>query len=151
MLNLVNQDQSKLLTDEIKEAEWQVLNRQQVIDSRTTILVRTIYREMTDPASLLLASGVGFVVSELTKRRPSVKVHGPIDKARITEVSPLKVALNLLTSARTLYTALPIAWIMKSRYRPRVPAQASRQRAHPVPAPGSMQNRRRYNRRKPLS
>lgn len=151
MPHLVNQNQSKPLEDEIKAAEWQVLTRQQVIDRRTTILVRKIYQEMTDPASLLLAGGIGFVISEVTKRRP-VKVRDTADKVRVTEAaSPLKVGMNLLTSARTLYTALPLAWIMKSRYRPRGPAQTSSRKVHPVPVPQATTNRRRYNRRRPLS
>lgn len=147
MPHLVNHNQPKLLEDEIKDAESQVLTRQQIIDRRTTLLVRKIYQEMTEPASLLLAGGIGFVISEVTKRRP-VKVRDTAGKAGATEASPLNVAMNLLTSARTLYTALPIAWIVKSGYRPRASARKAKP---PVGAPKAMPNRRRYSRRKPLS
>lgn len=140
--------QPKLLEDEIKDAESQVLSRQQLIDRRTTLLVRKIYREMTEPASLLLAGGIGFVISEITKRRP-VKAYDTSVKAGTTAASPLNVAMNLLTSARTLYTALPIAWLVKSGYRP---GTSTRQARQPVGrAPKAIQNRRRYNRRKPLT
>ena len=150
MPNLVDQNNSKLLTDQIKEAEWQVLKRQQEIDFRTTTLVRKIYQQLADPASLLLAGGIGFIISEITKRQPP-KSRGTIDKAQGTETSPLRVALNLLTSARTLYTALPLAWIMKSRYRPGTSAQAPKRKSHPVrTTSGATQNRRTYNRRRPL-
>ncbi|WP_196240002.1 hypothetical protein [Candidatus Methylobacter oryzae] len=139
--------QPKLLEDEIKDAESQVLTRQQVIDLRTTLLVRKIYQEMTEPASLLLAGGIGFVISEITKRRP-VKVRDTAGKAAAAVASPLNVAMSLLTSARTLYTALPIAWLVKSGYRPGTPARKAGQ---PAPPPRTIPNRRRYHRRKPLS
>lgn len=154
MPHLVNQNQSRFLTDQIKDAERQVLKRQQVLDLRTTKLVQKIYQQLTDPASLLLAGGIGFIIGEITKRQPA-KVRSTVDKAqsteKSTETSPLRTALNLLTSAQTLYTALPLAWIMKSRYRPGTSAQAPKQKPHPVPTSGATQNRRRYNRRKPLS
>ncbi|WP_333872932.1 hypothetical protein [Methylobacter sp.] len=157
MRNRANQDQSKLLTDEIKAAEWQVLNRQQLIDFRTNLLVRKIYQQLTDPGSLLLAAGIGFIVSEITKRRPA-KVRSTVDKTEktdktiSTETSPLKVAMNLITSAQTLYTALPLVWLMKSRYqRQDTSAEAAKRKPHPVPSSEAKQNRRRYTRRKPLA
>jgi len=142
MSHLVNQNQSGFLTDQIKDAEWQVLKRQQAIDFRTTTLVRKIYQELTDPASLLLASGIGFIIGEITKRQ-TPKVRGTIDKAQSTGAGPLGIALNLLTSARTLYTALPLAWIMKSRHRPGTSTQAPRRKSHSVPTSGATQSRRR--------
>lgn len=151
MRRLVNHGQSKLLADEIKAAEWRVLNRQQVIDFRTTVLVQELQQQLTDPISLLLAGGIGFILGELTKCQPA-KFRGNIDKARrATETSPLRTAINLMTSARTLYTALPLAWIVKSRYQPGSSSHAARQKTHPVPASRVTRNRRRYNRRKPLS
>ena len=71
MPHLLNQNHSKFLEDEIKDAEWQVMKRHQLVDYRTTILVRKIYQQLTDPVSLLLAGGVGFIIGELTKRQPS--------------------------------------------------------------------------------
>jgi hypothetical protein len=149
MPHLLNQNHSKFLADEIKEAEWHVMRRHQLVDFRASTLVRKIYQQLTDPVSLLLAGGVGFIIGELTKRQPS-SLPDTKDKARHAGISPLKVALNLLTSAQTLYTALPLAWLMKSRYRPGMSAQAPRPKSRPVPTK-AMQNRRKYNRRKPLS
>ncbi|HEY8160619.1 MAG TPA: hypothetical protein VIF10_18175 [Methylobacter sp.] len=154
MPHLLNKNHSAFLEDQIEDAQWQVVKHHQAVDYRTNVLVRKIYRQLTDPASLLLASGIGFILGELTKRRPSSS-RGTADKAHSppTETtSPLKVALNLLTSAQTLYTALPLAWLVKSRrHQPGTSTQAAKTEPHSVPASTSTLNRRKYNRRKPLS
>ena len=142
MLNLVDQNKAQVLTDQIKNAEWLVLTRQQVIDFRTSVLVRKLCRQMTEPSSLLLAGGIGFIMGEITKRQPA-KARGAAAKVGSSEISPLKVALNLLTSVRTLYTALPIAWIMKSRYKPGASAPTSQQKFQSVPVSEAAHNRRR--------
>jgi len=108
----------KSLTAQINAAERQVLNRQQEVGIRTTTLVRKIHQQMTAPATLLLAGGIGFIIGELTKRQTSKKRPGTVDKPQATESSPLRIALNLITSARTLYTALPLVWMMKSYRQP---------------------------------
>jgi len=106
------------LTAQINAAERQVLNRQREVGIRTTTLVRKIHQQMTAPATLLLAGGIGFIIGELTKRQTSKKRPGTVDKPQATENSPLRIALNLITSARTLYTALPLVWMMKSYRQP---------------------------------
>jgi hypothetical protein len=149
MPHLLDKNHSKLLADEIKDAEWQVIKRQQLIDYRTHALARKIYQQLTEPGSMLLAGGIGFIIGELTKRQPS-KARGTAvkDRRRSTETSPLKAAVNLFTSMQTLYTALPLAWLMKSRRNRQRTTAASR----PEPkATTAVLNRRRYNRRKPLN
>ncbi|MGZ5013583.1 MAG: hypothetical protein ACXV7E_06150 [Methylobacter sp.] len=155
MPHLLNKNDSTFLEDQIKDAQWQVVKHHQAVDYRTNVLVRNIYRQLTDPASLLLAGGIGFIIGELTKRRPSSS-RGTADKAHGTPptetTSPLKVALNLLTSAQTLYTALPLAWLVKSRrHQPGASTQAAKTESHSVPTSTATLNRRKYNRRKPLS
>ncbi|MGZ5030621.1 MAG: hypothetical protein ACXWAT_02250 [Methylobacter sp.] len=155
MPHLLDKNHSKLLKDEIKDAEWQVIKRQQLIDYRTHTLARKIYQQLTEPGSLLLAGGIGFIFGELTKRQPS-KVRGTADvkeRRRSTETSPLKAALNLFTSMQTLYTALPLAWFMKSRRnRQGTTTEAPRPASRPEPTTATaMLDRRKYNRRKPLN
>lgn len=104
------------LSVKIKDAERQVLNRQRKIGVGTDTLVRKTQQQMTTPVSLLLASGIGFILGELTKRETS-KIRGTTDKPRV-EASPLTTALNLVSSIQTLYTALPIVWMMKTFYQP---------------------------------
>lgn len=110
---LLNRSNHKSLTAQIRDAEQQVLIRQRGVGIRAAMLVRKIHQQMTSPATLLLAGGIGFIIGELTKRQ-TPKFSSTADKSRAAETSPLRTALNLITSVRTLYMALPIAWMMKS-------------------------------------
>lgn len=104
-----NKPKSLILRTQIGDAERELLNRQRRVEVSTDTLVRNIHREVTAPATLLLAVGIGFILGELTQRQ-STRTR----VAAITETSPLKTALNLMTSIHTLYTALPLAWLLKS-------------------------------------
>ena len=102
---------------QIRDMEQLVLIRQRGVDDRATKLICKIHQQMTAPTTLLLAGGIGFIVGELTKRQiPNSR--GNADKPRVAETSSLTTALNLITWVRTLYMALPIAWIMKSFHQP---------------------------------
>ena len=126
---------AKSLTAQIRDAERQVLSSQQRVGVRTATLIRNIHQQMTAPATLLLAGGLGFILGELTKRK-NLNSCGIADKSRTSETTLLRTALNLLTSVHTLYTALPIAWIIKSFYQPGSSAdrQATERQARPVAA-----------------
>jgi hypothetical protein len=128
------------LTVQIENAERQVLDRRQEIDLRIATLILKIHRQMSAPATLLLAAGIGFIIGELTKRQ-TCKSGGTTPKT-----TPLNVALNLLTSARTLYTALPLAWMMKSYLQPDAPAQAPEYQSHRIAASNATKLRRRSKR-----
>jgi len=133
----------KSLTAQINAAERQVLNRQQEIGIRTTTLVRKIHQQMTAPATLLLAGGIGFIIGELTKRQTSKKRPGTVDKPQAAETSPLRIALNLITSARTLYTALPLVWMMKSYRQPGASGQTPAPYSQPMATPSAAHNHRK--------
>ncbi|EGW21818.1 hypothetical protein [Methylobacter tundripaludum] len=133
----------KSLTAQINAAERQVLNRQQEVGIRTTTLVRKIHQQMIAPATLLLAGGIGFIIGELTKRQTSKKRPGTVDKPQATESSPLRIALNLITSARTLYTALPLVWMMKSYRQPDASGQTPAPYSQPMATPSAVHSRRR--------
>ncbi len=142
-----NVSKPKSLSAQIRDAERQVLKRQQEVGVRTSTLIQKTHQQMTAPATLLLAGGIGFIIGELTKHRTS-NSRGTTDKPRAAETSPLMTALNLITSVRTLYMALPIAWIMKSYNQPGAAGhQASKRQPQPVPpAFGAAGNRRRPRR-----
>jgi hypothetical protein len=110
------------LNVQIEDVQQRLLNRQRIIDSRTTILASKIKQQMMTPATLLLAGGIGFILGELTKKCRS-DTHS--DQPQASEISPLKIALNLLASARRLYPLLSLAWMMQSRYQP-IPEQQMR-------------------------
>ena len=126
-----NRSKPKSLTARIRDAERRVSNRQRGVGVRTATLVRKIHQQMTAPASLLLAGGIGFIIGELTKRQ-TAQFRGTADKPRAAETTPLRTALNLLTSAHTLYTALPLAWMIKSFRQPGASGKARKRRSHPV-------------------
>jgi hypothetical protein len=107
----------KSLTAQISDTERQVLIRQRRVDVRAVTLVRKIRQQMAAPATLLMAGGIGFIIGELTKRQARNN-HDTAGKPRVAGTSPLRTALNLMTSVHTLYTALPIAWMIKSFHQP---------------------------------
>ena len=126
---------SKLLTAQIRDAERQVSIRQREVGVRADKLVQKVYQRMTAPATLLLACGIGFVFGELTKRQ-TTQFRGSGDTSATAETTtPLRTALNLVSSARTLYTGvLPLAWMVKSFRQPGTPNQSAerpRQKSNP--------------------
>lgn len=120
----------KTLAVQIRDTERQLLSRQQGIDIRTATLIRKIHRQLATPATLLLAGGIGFIIGELTKRHPP-KFRSSVVRSQTVGTSPLRIALNLITSARTLYTALPIAWMMKSYYQQEAPGKIPTRQSRP--------------------
>ncbi|WKJ92287.1 hypothetical protein QZJ86_09145 [Methylomonas montana] len=97
---------SNSLHAQIRDAERQVLNRQQLVKIRSNELIGNMHRQMTAPASLILAGGMGFIAGELSKcpKRESA------EPAVATGASN---AIQLMLMAHTLYTTLPVAWLIK--------------------------------------
>ncbi len=125
------------LSAQIKDAEQQVLNRKRKIGIDTTALVQKMQQQMLAPSTFLLAGGVGFLIGEITKRKPS-KIRDTTDKPHAVETSPLKTALSLVTSIQTLYTALPLAWIINTFQQPSTSSQTTNPRTQPLTAaPGT--------------
>ncbi len=111
------------LTIRIERAERQVLNRQQRIGLRTAALIQQIHHRITAPASLLLASGIGFLIGELTHRNPP-NTQGNPNAAATVSATPLQTALHLITSAHTVYAAvLPLARMLKTDRQQRTQGQ----------------------------
>ena len=104
-----NVRKSNSLTAKIRDAEQQLVIRQRGVGIRTDALIKKIHRQITAPSTLLMTVGVGFILGELTQRRTSNN-HPVAGKQRTYGASPLRTALNLITSIHTLYMALPIAW-----------------------------------------
>jgi hypothetical protein len=101
---------------------------------------------MTAPATLLLAGGTGFIIGELTKRQ-TPNSRGTAGKPRAAETTPLRTALNLMTSVHTLYTALPLAWMIKSFHQTDASGQAPERQFQPVAAASGAAGSRRGSRR----
>lgn len=101
------------LSVQINEAEQRILSRQRNISVSANTLVQKAQQQMIAPTTFFFAVGIGFLLGEITKHEPS-KARGITDKPHTAETSPLKTALSLVTSIQTLYTALPVAWMIKS-------------------------------------
>lgn len=117
------------LNHQIKDTEQQIGEHQRAVDVHSAVLMGELRQAIKlTPANLLLASSIGFIVGELTKC-PHVDAT---DNAQAGETSPLKVALNLLASARTLYAALPLVLMISSRYQSSIlePHQKTKEKSH---------------------
>jgi hypothetical protein len=117
------------LPAQIKDAEKQILSRQRNISVSTDVLVRKMQQQMIAPTTFLFAAGVGFLLGEITKHEPS-KACGINEKPHTVEASPLRTALSLVASIQTLYTALPIAWMINTFNQRGTSRQASEQPTH---------------------
>jgi hypothetical protein len=108
---------------QIRDTEQQILNHQRAINSRAKVLTGKLQQQIIiKPATLLLAVGIGFILGELTQcHRGSIA-----NKPQAGETSPLKIALNLLATARTLYAALPLILMIRSRYQSSTSEQKTR-------------------------
>lgn len=132
------------LTARIRQAEQQLAERRQGLAGHTAALVRTIREQLTSPASLLLAGGLGFITGELTRQQRCQSVD-TADAPGAAGTSPLNTAINLLASARTVYTALPLAWLMKS-FRHSQQSDQARVRQSPRRRRRPMESANRVNR-----
>ncbi len=112
-LELTKTGKSKVLLTQIEATEYLILQRRRRIDARTVILVNKVNKRIANPTTLLMAIGIGFLIAEFTKCA-NTKAVGATDNPSTNDSSPLKIAFNLLMSARTLYMALPVAWVMKA-------------------------------------
>jgi hypothetical protein len=98
----------QVLSIQIQQVERRLLSHQQAIAVQTATLIDKTQQQLSTPVNLLLASGVGFMIGELTKNQTNYRGAG----------SPLKTALHLVTSAQHLYAALPLIWLLKSFRQP---------------------------------
>jgi hypothetical protein len=97
------------LNDQIREAGDRLRNRRRLVQVRGATLGRTLHQRITDPALLLWAGGMGFLIGELTRRQTP---QAPRDTDRSPDAGhPLfETALNLIKLVdwgHTLFTALP--------------------------------------------
>jgi hypothetical protein len=105
---------AKSLNAQIKAMERQIVYRQHLIHRHGDSLAKKLRQQLAAPTTFLLAGGVGFIFGELTRCQSIQSSGSTSDQSKTAEPSPLINALNLITTARTLYMALPIAWMMKS-------------------------------------
>lgn len=108
-LNFKQKQTQASLMAQIRNVEQRVLEHHRVVGTSSATLIKEIQQQLTTPSSLLLAGGIGFLLSELTKSRSS-KSHGADDnKSRAAGNTPIdrlfQAALSLIGPANALYTA----------------------------------------------
>ena len=109
----INRRNSQSLKTQIKNAEQQIYKRRRSVSIRSSTLIRHIQLSITRPGALLLMSGIGFIIAELSKN-PSPKPAGS-SQAR-PHTTPLMKAMNLVGLMRSLFSALSLVWLLKSYY-----------------------------------
>lgn len=138
--SLTEEKQPSSLEDEIKDTERDRLIREWKVNAHADKLVQDIHQEITAPGSMLLACGIGFILGELSKRRQAPKSD------RTDKKSFLKAAMSFITSTHTMYSALPLSWLIKFFYRQNASGKSSQKQVHPTMASGwsaGSQDRRR--------
>jgi hypothetical protein len=141
-MTALNQSKPRFLSAQIKEAEQQILKHQAGVSIRTANLFRKIYQQLTAPATLVLAGSIGFIFGEITKGSIS-NIRSTADKQSVAKTSPLRIALKLLASAHTLYTALPLAWIIKSFQNHDMSGQVPQRQSPPLMSSNKPDSRHR--------
>jgi hypothetical protein len=109
---------SPSLKAQINAAERQIAQQQRRVDTCTAVLVKKVQQQaqkerVVTPATLLLAGSIGFIFAELSQC--SVRKNRSSNHHATVEPSPLKIALDLITSVLTLYTVLPLAFTLPAR------------------------------------
>ena len=139
---ILKRSKSKSLSAQIRDTEQEVMNRQWRVGICNATLIRTIHQKLTAPTTLLMAGGIGFLIGELTQR-PTHNSDSTVNKTRPADTSPLRTALNLITSVYTLYTALPLAWIINSCHQPGASGLTPKQQLHPTATSGNHRRSKR--------
>lgn len=97
------------LNDQIREAGDQLRNRRRLVQVRGATLGRTLHQRIADPAGLLWAGGIGFLMGEFTRRptpQPPQGTDGSPNSGHPFFESALSL-IKLVSWGQTLYGALP--------------------------------------------
>jgi hypothetical protein len=95
------------LTVQVAQAEGRVLQRRRLVGVRASMLGQSIRRQLTSPAMLLWAGGLGFAAGHFTQREASTPSN--IERPRGSYNELFARALKLIAFARTLSRAFPSA------------------------------------------
>jgi hypothetical protein len=108
------------LAVQVMLAEGQVLHRRRLVGVRASLLGQCIQSQLTSPAMLLLAGGLGFVAGHFTKRQASApsNTKGP----RASHNKLFGKALKLIALARILSRSFPSA-VMDPSVQSGLPSQ----------------------------
>ena len=100
-------DKPAPLSVRVTHAEQRVLARRQIVRTRIALLGQTLRSQLSSPAALLWAGGLGFAAAEFA-RRP-IRVSGNAEPPRAPPVTLIDRVLKLVTFVRTLSSVFPAA------------------------------------------
>ena len=103
-------DKPAPLSVRVTLAEQRVLARRQMVRTRIALLGRTLRSQLSSPATLLWAGGLGFAAGEFM-RRP-IRASDKVERPRAPPPAPVTLidrVLKLMTFVRTLSSVFPAA------------------------------------------
>ena len=106
-VDIRRRDKPAPLSVRVTLAEQRVLARRQMVRTRIALLGRTLRNQLSSPAALLWAGGLGFAAAEFT-RRP-IRASGHAERPRAPPVTLIDRVLKLIAFARTISSAFPAA------------------------------------------
>jgi hypothetical protein len=110
-----NRCKLKVLDLQIHAAEQQLVRRKLSVTKNSSRLLYHLQQRITEPASLLLAGGVGFMFAELTQRQ-LLKTCNSINRNKRKETTILSIVQSCIALMHELYAALPLILIAKSYF-----------------------------------
>jgi hypothetical protein len=105
--NMRQRHKATSLIVQVMQAERQVTHRRRLLGVRASMLGQCIRRQLTSPAVLVLAGGLGFVAADCTKRQTSTPSN--TERPRASHNQLFGRALKLIALARILSRAFPPA------------------------------------------
>lgn len=106
-------DKLNSLNAQIYGAEQQLIRRRLGVNKNGSQLLQHLQQRITEPASLGLAVGVGFIVAELTQHQPQ-QTFSAVKPSVLTEMTILSIAQSCIAFMHELYTVLPLILMAKS-------------------------------------
>lgn len=104
------------LNAQIETAQSAITYHQHQLGLRSQHLADSAQQQLTHPATLLCAVSIGFIGGELRYCKTTAAAH---NQAPPSQQTALTTALQLITTAYTFYTALPVVWLRQHhRYTP---------------------------------
>lgn len=104
------------LTVQVMHAERQVLDRRRLVSDRASLLGQNIRRQLTSPAMLLMAGGVGFAAGFFTKRQAAAPRNTKRPPGSASTIYAR--ALQLIVLARTVSRLFPSSTTAASAQAP---------------------------------
>jgi hypothetical protein len=106
-VDIRQRDKPASLSVQVTLAEQRLLARRQMVRSRISTLGQNLHSQISSPAALLWAGGLGFAAAEFTRRLSRAPANA--ERPRAPPSKLFDRALKLMALVRTLSSAFPSA------------------------------------------